>query len=137
MKKNNPKTTILQKNAVYLYLLLFSFSLYAQTPDVLTVKGQITDGAIPIPGATIQIKGASRGTVSDFEGQYSINARTTDTLVVSYVGYATVEEPVNNRTTIDITMQEDATTLREVVINAGYYNTTDRERTGSIARITS
>ena len=137
MKKNNPKTTILQKNAVYFYLLLFSFSLYAQTPDVLTVKGQITDGAIPIPGATIQIKGASRGTVSDFDGHYEINAQTNDTLLFSYIGYTTVEEPVGNRTTINVTLQQDATTLREVVINAGYYNVKDKERTGSISRITT
>lgn len=137
MKKNNPKTTILQKNAVYLYLLLFSFSLYAQTPDVLTVKGQITDGAIPIPGATIQIKGASRGTVSDFDGHYEINAQSNDTLLFSYIGYTTVQEPVGNRATISVTLQQDATTLREVVINAGYYTVKDRERTGSISRVTA
>jgi TonB-dependent SusC/RagA subfamily outer membrane receptor len=48
-----------------------------------------------------------------------------------------VEEPVNNRSLINITLQEDATTLKEVVINAGYYNTTEKERTGSISRVTA
>lgn len=118
-------------------MLLFSFSLYAQTPDSKPVKGQITDGAIPIPGATIQIKGASRGTVSDFEGHYEINAQTNDTLLFSYIGYTTVQEPVGNRATINVTLQQDATTLREVVINAGYYTVKDRERTGSISRVTA
>lgn len=118
-------------------MLPLSFSLLAQTPSSLEVKGQINDGTSPIPGATVLIKGEQRGTVSDFNGRYNINAKPTDTLVFRYIGYATVVEPVNNRTTINITMQEDATTLREVVINAGYYSTTDRERTGSISRVTA
>ena len=57
--------------------------------------------------------------------------------MISYIGYATVEEPVSNRTSINFQMKEDATTLREVVINAGYYSVKDRERTGSISRITA
>lgn len=118
-------------------MLPLTFSLLAQTPSTVEVQGQINDGTSPIPGATVLIKGEQRGTVSDFNGQFQINPQPNDTLVISYIGYATVEEPVNNRTTINITMQEDATTLREVVINAGYYSTTDRERTGSISRITA
>ena len=118
-------------------MLPLTFSLLAQTPSSLEVQGQINDGTSPIPGATVLIKGEQRGTVSDFNGRYKLAALPTDTLVISYIGYATVEESVNNRTTINITMQEDATTLREVVINAGYYSTTDRERTGSISRITA
>lgn len=117
-------------------MLPLSFSLFAQTPSI-EVTGQITDGTSPIPGATVLIKGEQRGTVSDFNGHYKITAQPTDTLAISYIGYATVEEPVSNRTSINIQMKEDATTLREVVINAGYYSTTDRERTGSIAQVTA
>ncbi len=118
-------------------MLPLTFSLLAQTPSTLEVNGQITDGASPIPGATVLIKGEQRGTVSDFNGRYSIAAKPNDTLVISYIGYATVEESVNNRTTINVVMKEDATTLREVVINAGYYSVKDRERTGSISRTTA
>lgn len=118
-------------------MLPLTFSLLAQTPSSLEVQGQINDGTSPIPGATVLIKGEQRGTVSDFNGRYKITAKPTDTLVISYMGFAIVEEPINNRTSINIQMQVDATTLREVVINAGYYNTTDRERTGSIARVTA
>lgn len=109
--------------------------LNAQTPSSLEVQGQINDGTSPIPGATVLIKGEQRGTVSDFNGHFKITAQSTDTLVISYIGYAIVEEPVNNRTTINITMQDDATTLREIVINAGYYTVRDKERTGSISRV--
>lgn len=118
-------------------MLPLTFSLLAQTPSSLEVQGQINDGASPIPGATVLIKGEQRGTVSDFNGHFEINTQPNDTIVISYIGYATVEAPVNNRTNINITMQEDATTLREVVINAGYYSVKDRERTGSISRITA
>lgn len=117
-------------------MLPLSFSLLAQN-STLEVKGQITDGTSPIPGATVLIKGEQRGTVSDFNGHYSITAHPNDTLVVSYIGYTMVEEPINNRSTINVVMKEDATTLREVVINAGYYSVKDRERTGSISRITA
>tara|TARA_R110002072_G_scaffold4240_2_gene29932 strand:- start:5166 stop:8096 length:2931 start_codon:yes stop_codon:yes gene_type:complete len=118
-------------------MLPLTFSLFAQTPSSLEVQGQIKDGTSPIPGATVLIKGEQRGTVSDFNGLYNITAQPNDTLIISYIGYTPVEEPVNNRNTINIVMQEDATTLREVVINAGYYAVKDRERTGSISRITA
>lgn len=116
-------------------MLPLTFSLLAQTTFTLEVQGQINDGASPIPGATVLIKGEQRSTVSDFNGRYKVAAHPTDTLVISYIGYAIVEEPVNSRSLINISLREDATTLKEVVINAGYYNTTEKERTGSISRV--
>lgn len=102
------------------------------------ISGTITDDkGVPIAGATILVKGTNRGTVSNFDGKYSIIAKPTDTLQISYLGYTTVTLPINNRISIDVILQEDATALGEVQINAGYYTTTDRERTGSIARITA
>nr|WP_325582974.1 SusC/RagA family TonB-linked outer membrane protein [Gelidibacter sp.] len=101
------------------------------------VTGRVTDGNLPISGASIIIKNTMTGTVSDFDGRYSITAKATDTLEVSYLGYSTVTVPVQGRKAIDVTLQEDATALSEVRINAGYYSVKDRERTGSIARITS
>lgn len=137
MKNNYQLKIKRQLLTVCLLMLPLTFSLFAQTSSPLEVQGQITDGTSPIPGATVLIKGEQRGAVSDFNGHFKITAQPTDTLVISYIGYAIVEEPVNNRTTINITMQDDATTLREVVINAGYYSVKDRERTGSISRITA
>lgn len=137
MKNNYQLINIRQQITTCLLMLPLTFSLLAQTPSTLEVQGQINDGASPIPGATVLIKGEQRGTVSDFNGQFEINALPNDTLIISYIGYATVEEVVNNRNSINVTMQEDATTLREVVVNAGYYSVKDRERTGSISRITA
>ncbi|HTN68972.1 MAG TPA: SusC/RagA family TonB-linked outer membrane protein, partial [Dysgonamonadaceae bacterium] len=115
-----------------LLLLIFTLPLTAQD---LSVTGRVTDGNLPISGASIIIKNTMTGTVSDFDGRYSITTKATDTLEISYLGYSTVTVPVQGRRAIDVVLQEDATSLSEVRINAGYYTTTDRERTGSISKV--
>ncbi len=120
--------------ACCLFLLSLSLTLSAQD---LLVSGQVTDGQLPISGANVLIKNTHTGVVSDFDGRYTITAKPTDSLQVSYLGYTTLTIPIQNRSTINVTLQEDATALGEVQINAGYYTTTDREKTGSIARITA
>lgn len=117
-----------------LLFLMFTLSLSAQD---LLVTGKVTDGQLPISGANVLIKNSTNGVVTDFDGRYSITAQPTDTLQISYLGYTTLTIPIKNRTTINVTLQEDATALGEVLINAGYYTTTDREKTGSISRITA
>ncbi|MBA6153097.1 SusC/RagA family TonB-linked outer membrane protein [Gelidibacter maritimus] len=117
-------------------LFFLSVSLTLSAQDLL-VSGQVTDGQLPISGANVLIKNTTNGVVTDFDGRYTITARPTDTLQISYLGYTTLTIPINNHSTINVTLQEDATALGEVQINAGYYSTTDREKTGSIARITA
>lgn len=102
------------------------------------VQGIVTDGSSPLPGVTISIRGkVSNSSITDFNGQYVINAIASDTLVVSFIGYKTKAIPVNNRAKIDIKLEFDTTTLQEVRVNAGYYSVKESDRTGSIARITS
>lgn len=102
------------------------------------VHGTVTDGSNPLPGVTISIKGkTNNSSISDFNGQYTINALAKDTLIVSFIGFKTKFIAVNNSTKIDIKLEYDTTTLQEVRVNAGYYSVKERDRTGSIARITS
>lgn len=102
------------------------------------IQGIVSDGSAPLPGVTVSIKDKSNSaSISDFNGQYSLSAAPTDTLVVSFIGFKTAFIPVANRTKIDIVLKYDTTTLREVRVNAGYYTVKESERTGSIARITS
>ena len=83
------------------------------------------------------VKGTSNGTQTDFDGNYTLNNVGSDaTLVFSYIGYATQEVAVNGRSTVDVTMQEDATQLGEVVI-IGYGSTTVKDATGSVSAVTS
>lgn len=119
---------------------IFSKSLLRQqqsnTQNV--VRGTITDGANPLPGVTIAVKGKpNSGAISDYTGAFTITAAPTDVLLVSFIGFRTTEVPINGQEKITISLAYDTTTLQEVRVNAGYYSTKESERTGSIARITS
>src|SRR5690606_18330229 len=80
-----------------------------------TVKGSVGEELI---GVSIKVKGTSRGTPSDINGNYVIDAPSDATLLVSYVGFEAVEIPVSNRTSINIILQEGGSSLDEVVIVA-------------------
>lgn len=107
-------------------------------PQQQVVRGAVNDlTGKPVPGATIQVKGFFNGTISNKEGKFSIEAKASDTLIFSFMGYKTHEEPVNGRREINLRLKEDITSLQAVEINAGYYNTTRRESTGNISRVTA
>lgn len=134
-KNSNAKywaTTELPK-LYYILLLLCCIGAQAQT----TIKGTITDANGILPGVTIKVKDKPTATLTDEKGNYTIEVAPTDILVFSFIGYKTTEMPVANRTTINIKLEEDSTALKEVIVNAGYYSVKDKERTGSIAKISS
>jgi TonB-linked SusC/RagA family outer membrane protein len=112
-----------------------SFSLFFQQNQV---HGVITDGSSPLPGVTLAVKGRpNTSAITDYTGHYAISASTTDTLVVSFIGFKTKLVPVIAQSKININLEFDTTTLQEVRVNAGYYSVKESDRTGSIARITS
>ncbi|MDO5609048.1 MAG: SusC/RagA family TonB-linked outer membrane protein, partial [Capnocytophaga sp.] len=91
-------------------------SVHAQTPSV---SGTVTDeSGSPLPGVTVMVKNTSRGTSTDFDGKYDINASRGEVLVFSYVGYATAERSVGTSQTINVVLQEDTQQLGEVVVTA-------------------
>lgn len=102
------------------------------------VRGVVTDQTgMPLPGVTVTIKGKNRGTVTDIDGNYSITIEPEDILIFSFVGFQAIEEAVLGRREILIRLEEDISSLGEIQINAGYYNTTRRESTGNISRVTA
>ncbi|MCG8482846.1 MAG: SusC/RagA family TonB-linked outer membrane protein, partial [Clostridia bacterium] len=105
--------------------------------DPITVKGKVTDSdGKPLPNATIMIKGTFKGITTNTDGEYSIKVPDSKTILVfSYVGFAQQEIFVGNKTTINVILEVASTELGEVVINAGYYNVKEREKTGSIAKV--
>ncbi|HXJ98371.1 MAG TPA: TonB-dependent receptor plug domain-containing protein, partial [Gelidibacter sp.] len=108
------------------------------TAQEIQISGFIKDdNQMPIAGAAIIIKGTKRGAVSNFDGHYTVTAKPDDVLIISYLGYVTVEIPVNNQTNIDIQLNADTLGLDEVLINTGYYTVKDKERTGSISKVTA
>ena len=83
------------------------------------VTGTVVDAMGPVIGASILEKGTSNGTVTDLDGNYSLSVKPGATLVISYIGYKTQEIKVGNNTRIDVTLEEDNTSLEEVVV-VGY-----------------
>lgn len=136
---------ILALSLIIAQVCLYGATASAQTTDVeqtslLEVSGQITDAdGIPIAGVTIRLKGTNNiGTYSDDEGKYrlkEIPARHSDgTLIFTYLGMTTIEEPINGRAVINVTMNEDYEILDEVVVT-GYQEIKKERMTGSIATI--
>jgi TonB-linked SusC/RagA family outer membrane protein len=102
------------------------------------VQGTVTDGGNPLAGVSISIQGKSNiSTATDYNGHYTLSVPADAVLVFTYVGYRTQTVYVQGRTTINISLQENATKLQEVKINAGYYSVKNSERTGSISKITA
>ena len=100
-----------------------------------SVNGSVTDAGTSeaLIGASIQIKGTAQGTITDAEGNYSIQiSGPEDVLTFSYVGYDTKEEMVGERTRIDISLEAEATQLDEIVV-IGYGTQKKDDLTGSIA----
>ena len=100
-----------------------------------TVTGHVTDetGA-GLPGASVSVKGTSRGTTTNAEGNYSIGIPTNNaTLVFSFIGYVAQEVSVGNRSTISLTLATDVKTLQEVQVNIGYGTAARQDVVGSIA----
>jgi TonB-linked SusC/RagA family outer membrane protein len=105
---------------------------YAQ--DV-TVKGKVNDEqGQGLPGVSILVKGTSAGTVTDIEGNYTVNAPGTATLVFSFIGYITQEIPLGNKTSLDVKMLADTKALDEVVV-VGYGTAKKATLTGSVTAV--
>ncbi len=101
----------------------------------ITVKGKITDEkGEGLPGVTIQVKGTSTGTVTAVDGSFALSAPANSTLVVSYVGYATQEISVNNRSVINIKLAVDAKALEELVV-VGYGTMKKSDVAGAITSV--
>ena len=99
------------------------------------VKGQVTDkNGDGVIGATVKVKDAQAGTVTDYNGNFSLNVQKAGTLVVSYIGYLTKEIAFTPGQTLNITIEEDATALDEVVV-VGYGVQKKSDVTGSVTSI--
>ncbi|MBP2284814.1 TonB-linked SusC/RagA family outer membrane protein [Flavobacterium sp. CG_23.5] len=105
--------------------------------QIKQITGTVTDNQGQMPGVIVSIKGKNTTVITGFDGKYVIDASPTDTLVFSFMGYKTIEMPVQGNAVINVRLQEDATQLQEVKINAGYYSVKESERTGSIAKISA
>ncbi|MFK5974840.1 MAG: carboxypeptidase-like regulatory domain-containing protein, partial [Flavobacteriaceae bacterium] len=118
------------------FLLLGAFLCFGMA-KAQEVSGTISDANGPLPGASVVVKGTTNGTQSDFDGNYTLsNAAESATLVFSYIGFKTLEIAINGQSTINVTLEEDAQALDEVVI-VGYGSQQKKEITTAIVSVNS
>lgn len=99
--------------------LLLAFAVQLTFAQEKLISGTVADeSGLPLPGVNIVVKGTTNGTQTDFDGKYSINASTGDILSFTYVGLKSQEVTVGASNTLNVTMQEDASVLDEVVVTA-------------------
>lgn len=103
---------------------------------IATITGKVTGAAdgISLIGVNVLVKGTTSGTVTDLDGNFSIEANAGDILVFSYTGYKPQEVMVGNQRVINVTLSEDVTQLDEVVV-IGYGTQKKSHLTGSISRV--
>ncbi|SHJ09767.1 SusC/RagA family TonB-linked outer membrane protein [Pseudozobellia thermophila] len=100
------------------------------------VSGTVSDNQGPLPGVSVIVKGTNNGTVTDFDGKYSIKAEASGTLIFSYIGYKTEEIAIGGRQTINLSLEENVSALEEVVV-VGYGAQKKKELTGAVAQVKS
>lgn len=102
-----------------------------------TVTGTVTDATgMPLPGVNVVVESTNKGTQTDFNGEYSIEASDGQFLVFSFIGFASERIAVGNKQVIDVSLGEDAAALDEVVV-VGYGTQSKRTVTGNIAKLTA
>ncbi|MFD2037331.1 SusC/RagA family TonB-linked outer membrane protein [Belliella marina] len=117
-----------------LALLIASATAFAQSRVVTGTVTSEEDG-LPIPGASIMVKGTTVGTATDLDGRFSLNIpQGSNTLVVTFIGSVRQEVSIGNRSQIDIVLQPDITSLSEVIVT-GYGSQPKREVTGAVSSV--
>lgn len=116
-----------------LFIAMMGLASVLQAQNLVT--GTITDeGGSALPGVSILVKGTSTGTTTDNDGKFSVSAPQDAVLVVSFIGYATQEIAVGNRTSIDLVLIPDVEALQEVVIT-GYTTENRRDVSGAVSTV--
>ncbi len=142
MKKRHLELKSLSENwhelllrTVFLSLLFLFLGINAVFAQTNTVTVFVRDnGGEPLPGVSVVVKGTSRGISTNIEGKNTIQVNPNETLVFSYLGYKTVEQLVGDQKNIDITMQDDAQMLDEIVI-VGFGGQKKANLTGAVSTV--
>ena len=127
-----------------LYLILLSLLCVLSVAEAsslpvpqATITGRVTDDTnAPLPGVNVLLKGTSQGTTTDIDGRYTLTVPPGDgtILVFSFIGYASIEETVDNRTTVNVVLRADVQNLHEVVV-IGYQTVEKKDLTGAVSVI--
>src|SRR6185436_3323144 len=109
--------------------LTFSIAAWGQTEKIVTGKVTSSDDGGGLPGVNVVVQGTAKGVTTDAEGNYSIQLTPVEnTLVFTFVGYKTVTVDITNKTTADVVLEGDVTSLEEVVV-VGYGTQREKDLT--------
>lgn len=135
LKDNNLKYKVVGNNVVVVNALPKVNTVIAKKKNEITVSGTITDSTdgSTLPGVNVVIKGNGKGTISDFDGRYSLLAKKGDVLIFSFMGYKTVEKTVENQV-LDVKLDVNTNNLNEVVV-VGYGIMKKSDITGAVASV--
>ena len=119
IKHTNMMKNLFRLHLIWLFMLFCMIPLWALSQNI-TVKGIVKDGAGESDiGASVLQKGTTNGTITDFEGGFTLNLPSNSVIVVSFVGYKTQEIAVAGKTDLTVTLTEDTQLLDNVVV-VGY-----------------
>ncbi|WP_167597622.1 SusC/RagA family TonB-linked outer membrane protein [Leeuwenhoekiella sp. ZYFB001] len=118
------------------FLLLFLFTAFVQAQDRQITGTVYDDTGMPLPGASVLIKGTTNGSTTDFDGNFSLTVSEPNEkiLVISFISFATQELPINDETTFTITLMPDEQSLSEIVV-VGYGGKKRATLTGSVSEV--
>ena len=105
------------KKIIY-FLIMYSVYFYGVYAQDVSLKGVVTsaDDGLPLPGATILVKGTATGTITNFDGIYQIDVPSDAILIFSFIGMTSQEIPVDGRSEINIVLENETMGLDEVVV---------------------
>jgi TonB-linked SusC/RagA family outer membrane protein len=136
-QKRRSGNRIMQASGVLMLALLLALALPVRAQNARTITGRVTDAQdnSGIPGANVQDEGTGRGTITDLEGNYSIEVSPSSSrLIFSFVGMKTVRVPIGSQTVIDVSLEQDIIGLEEVVA-VGYGTVKKSDLTGSVGSV--
>lgn len=123
----------MKKQLLFLLLMLASVSLYAQN---IQIKGVVVDPTKePVIGATVLEEGTTNGTITDFDGNFTLSVSPDAKLKISYIGYQPLTIDVKGKTDFNVTLKEDSEQLEEVVVTAYGGKQLRTKVTNSIAKV--
>ena len=115
--------------------LLLAFVVHFSFAQERTISGTVSDKDGTLPGVSVLIRGTTTGTETDFDGKFSIKAKTDDVLVFSYLGYVIQEKKVSISNTISVVLVEDTNVLEEVVVKSYGRALNSKKSTIAVARV--
>ena len=125
------------KNSLLKGLMVFLTMLCTSLTYSQDVSGTVSDASGPLPGASVLVKGTTKGAQTDFDGKFTIkNVGSNAVLVFSYIGLKTQEVNVAGRSNVNVTLKEDSAELKEVVV-IGYGSVKKKDATGAVDQLSS